>query len=291
MKRYTSDVETKRLTTEELNTTSGHVIVPQQIWRDGSLIPGSPSDITSWTAFTADTNDNGDDYTFRLYTLKDGQTVNKLIKFVQLLPLQRVAGTSNVFYDSCLKNLIGRQFDSDSSDASKSWQYKIFIDGSQLSYDAGDPFIDIAAGTLKFRSESFVASLASATEVKVTFYKYVGRFGFVGATSDSALDDYAGFDLPIRDDVKHFKDADSDSRTAQFVLDGDDTNSVYILPKTGETFHANSNYELKSTGAYSTSKDNTSGVIMLEENYQDIDWNIGWHNGGVWLPDGTVNKQ
>jgi len=29
---------------------------------------------------------------------------------------------------------------------------------------------------------------------------------------------------------------------------------------------------------------------MLQENYQEIDWNIGWHNGGAWLPDGTVRK-
>jgi hypothetical protein len=29
---------------------------------------------------------------------------------------------------------------------------------------------------------------------------------------------------------------------------------------------------------------------MLEENYQDIDWNIGWHNGGEFHEDGTVTK-
>ena len=40
----------------------------------------------------------------------------------------------------------------------------------------------------------------------------------------------------------------------------------------------------------STSINKNLGTVMLQENYQEIDWNIGWHNGGVWLPDGTVRK-
>jgi hypothetical protein len=40
----------------------------------------------------------------------------------------------------------------------------------------------------------------------------------------------------------------------------------------------------------STSINKNLGTIMLQENYQEIDWNIGWHNGGVWLPDRTVRK-
>lgn len=43
-KKYTSNVEDKRLNIEEQPTMGQHIL-PQQIWRDGALIPGSPDDV------------------------------------------------------------------------------------------------------------------------------------------------------------------------------------------------------------------------------------------------------
>jgi hypothetical protein len=60
------------------------------------------------------------------------------------------------------------------------------------------------------------------------------------------------------------------------------------MPKPSE-FYNDTNIVLDEDGK-STSLNKNFGVVMLQENYQEIDWNIGWHNGGAWLPDGTVRK-
>ena len=117
--------------------------------------------------------------------------------------------------------------------------------------------------------------------------KYVGRFGFIGS-GDNEQDIYGGLDLPFRDDIKHFKDADNDNRTATFQLQGSEGNTIYVLPNAAEVYNEG-NVVIDEYGK-STSINKNLGTVMLQENYQEIDWNIGWHNGGVWLPDGTVRK-
>lgn len=279
-KQYTSNVESNRLITEEVTRTKGQPINPKQIWRDGALIPGAPSKC----AFTAETNEtcSGGTYLSALYTFNDGKKVNMLIERVKLLPLVRVKGTKNCFQDALLKNLIGREFDDTDTQVDDSWQYKLYnSSGKELAYGIGNPVVDVAAGTLTFRDEDYVNTFDFSKDplFYASFYRYIGRTGFIGSHNENSLDDYSGIDLPFRDDILHFKDADSDTRTAQFVLDGNDKNTVYILPKASGGYH----------GPQSHNSDD-SGVVMLEENYQDIDWNIGWHNGGEFHEDGTVTK-
>jgi hypothetical protein len=140
---------------------------------------------------------------------------------------------------------------------------------------------------LFFRNKDFVEAIEPDELFYITFYKYVGRFGFIGS-GDNDQDTYGGLDLPFRDDVKHFKDADNDNRTATFQLQGAEGNTIYVLPNAAEVYNEG-NVVIDEYGK-STSINKNLGTVMLQENYQEIDWNIGWHNGGVWLPDGTVRK-
>lgn len=279
-KSYTSNVENERLNIEEQQLTMGQHILPQQIWRDGALIPGSPDDLTFGAPQLVDK------VAVQEYSFNDGQTVHPLVDKVSKLPITRVAGTKNVFYNDMLKNVIGREFDKDPTDKKKSWQYVIYSSEGELAYGMGDPYIDVATGNLVFRNEDFVNAITEDT-FYITFYKYVGRTGFLGDT-DNDQDAYGGIDIPFRDDVKLLKDADDDSRTANFVLAGETGNTVYILPNAAQVY-TDGNIQLDEYGK-STSLSHLKGVVMLQENYQEIDWNIGWHNGGIWLPDGTVRK-
>lgn len=279
-KKYTSNVEDKRLNIEEQQLTMGQHILPQQIWRDGALIPGSPDDLE----FKAPELENGVAVQFNYF--KDGQTVHGLVEKINRLPLNKVKGTANVFYNDMLVNLIGREFDNDPTNKKKSWQYIIYSKDGELAYGVGDPFVDIASGNLLFRNEEFVKANTEDT-FYITFYKYIGRTGFLGAT-DNEQDEYGGIDIPFRDDVKLIKDADNDNITANFVLAGEEGNTIYVLPNAAQVY-TDENIELDEYGK-STSLNHLKGVVMLQENYQEIDWNIGWHNGGVWLPDGTVRK-
>ena len=278
-KKYTSNVEDKRLNIEEQPTMGQHIL-PQQIWRDGALIPGSPDDLQFKVPVVTK------DAVIATSYFNDGQTVHPLVEKISRLPLRKVQGTKNVFFNELLKNLIGREFDNDPTDKKKSWQYKLYAGDNELAYGMGDPIIDVATGHLFFRNEDFVKANTEDT-FYITFYKYVGRTGFMGS-EDNEQDVYGGIDLPFRDDVKHFKDANNDNRTATFVLHGTEGQTYYVLPNAAEQYDGE-NIELDEYGK-STSKDHLRGVVMLEENYQEIDWNIGWHNGGVWLPDGTVRK-
>lgn len=279
-KQYTSNVEDKRLNIEEQQLTMGQHILPQQIWRDGALIPGSPDDLSFKVPELVDGVATQTSY------FNDGQTVHGLVEKISRLPIKKVRGTSNVFYNERLINLIGREFDNDPTNKKKSWQYIIYSSQGELAYGMGDPIVDVATGNLIFRNEDFVKTNTEDIFF-ITFYKYIGRTGLVGAT-DNEQDNYGGIDLPFRDDIKHFKDADNDERTATFVLEGQVGNTLYILPNAAEVYDGR-NIELDEYGK-STSKDHNRGTVMLQENYQEIDWNIGWHNGGVWLPDGTVRK-
>lgn len=279
-KKYTSNVEDKRLNIEEQPTLGQHIL-PQQIWRDGALIPGSPDDAN----FKSPELVNG--LVVQTSYFNDGQTANPLIQKISRLPLTKVKGTKNVYFNEELKNLIGREFDNDPTDKKKSWQYTIYSKDGELAYGLGDPLIDVATGHLFFRNTDFVEAISPEETFYITFYKYVGRFGFMGS-NDNEQDSYGGLDLPFRDDIKHFKDATNDSKTATIKLEGFEGNTIYVMPKPSE-FYNDTNLVLDDDGK-STSLNKNFGVVMLQENYQEIDWNIGWHNGGAWLPDGTVRK-
>lgn len=279
-KQYTSNTEDERLNIEEPYLSMGRHILPQQIWRDGALIPGSPSELS----FSLPENENGCLVYYSYFN--DGATALSLVKKIEKLPLYKVQGTDDTYYNEELKNVIGREFDSDPTDISRSWQYTLFSGSTQLAYDAGKPTINVATGILRFRSEDFVKNIED-DEFFITFYKYIGRTGFIGAT-DNEQDAYGGFDIPFRDDIKHFKDAANDERTLSIKVEGDVGNTVYVMPKPGMFFN-DDNYELDDYGILSV-VNKMKGTVMLQENYQEVDWNIGNHNGGVWLDDGTVRK-
>ena len=280
-KQYTSNTEDKRLNIEEPELIMGRHILPQQIWRDGALIPGSPDDLD----FGIPDNENGI-LVFYSY-IKDGQTTHSLVKKIERLPLQKVQGTKDSYFNENLVNLIGREFDKDPNDKAKSWQYTIFSGTTALAYDAGKPIIDIATGVLRFRSKEFVENINDDDEFFITFYKYIGRTGFLGSGNNSQ-DLYGGIDIPFRDDIKHFKDATNDERTATFRVRGELGNTIYVLPNVA-SFYEGTNIEVDELGNASSINKNY-GTVMLQENYQEIEWNIGLTNGGVWLEDGTVRK-
>lgn len=279
-KQFTSNTEDKRLNIEEPELMMGRHILPQQIWRDGALIPGSPDDLE----FSIPEIENGLLVSYNYF--KDGQTVHSLVEKIERLPLQRVRGTKDTYFNKELINLIGREFDSDPNDKAKSWQYTIYSGNTALAYDAGKPIIDIATGVLRFRSKEFVENIQD-DEFFISFYKYIGRTGFLGS-ENNGQDVYGGIDIPFRDDIKHFKDADNDDRTATFRLEGQVGNTIYVLPNAAEVYDGTNLAvdEYQQT----TSINKNLGTVMLQENYQEIDWNIGLHNGGVWFDDGTVRK-
>ncbi len=280
-KQFTSNTEDKRLNIEEPELTIGKRVLPQQVWRDGSMIPGSPNDIE----FAPNIEEDGVSVAY--FYFNNGSTVLPLIKKVERLPLQKVEGTKDSYFSKDLINLIGREFDSDPNDKTKSWQYTIYSGDTALAYDAGKPIIDIATGVLRFRSEEFVTNIKDDDEFFISFYKYVGRTGFLGSENNEGS--YNGIDIPFRDDIKHFKDADDNERTSTFRLKGELGNTIYILPSASGKYNSNDNIYVNDKGE-TQPLDSKVGTVVLQENYQDTDWEIGLHNGGVWLPDGTYRK-
>lgn len=279
-KTYTSNTEDKRLNIEEPVLTKGQHILPQQIWRDGALIPGSP-DLLDFKVPELE-----DNVMTQYAYIKDGQTVIPLVAKLTRVPLKRVQGTLNVFHNDKLVNLIGREFDSKDDDKHKSWRYVLFLNNEELAYDIGEQRVDTASGDLYFTNKDFINKIKD-DKLTITFYKYVGRAGFIGVT-DNFQDSYGGIDIPFRDDIKLIKDADNDDRTANFVLYGHEGNTVYILPSSNQIY-VDENIEIDDLGRSAT-LNNLRGTVMLQENYQEIDWQIGLHNGGNWLPDGSVMK-
>ena len=279
-KQYTSNTEDNRLNIEESFLSMGKRVLPHQIWRDGGLIPGSPDDLK----FNTPEVENG--CIVRYSYLKDGETVLPLVKKIEKLPLLKLKGTDDSYYNKEVENLIGREFDKDCNDLKKSWQYILYINEEQVSYDVGKPLIDISTGVIKFRSAEFLEKIKDDS-LYLTFYKYIGRTGFLGSY-DNKFDSYGGIDIPFRDDVKHFKNSLNDNQTLSIKVDGYEGNTVYMFPPPDMYFN-NENFELDENYNL-TSIDKHSGTVMLQENYQEIDWNIGLHNGGVWLEDGSVRK-
>ena len=275
-KRFTSDVESERLSIEEYEKHYGHTVNPNQIWRDGALIPGSPSEC-SFSTLTQKLDQNGD-YLSSMHIFMDGAKPHNLVEKIIKLPLNRVPGTLNCFSNPNFKNVIGREFDS-GDDAENSWQYKLYnSDNEELAYGVGDQYVDSASGTLIFKEKSFCESLTKDSKFYVSFYRYAGETGFFGSES--------GIRLPFRDDLTLLKDAESEERTALFKLHGEYTNTIYILPKPNFDWD-----EIRGLGYHGRDEAlATHGVIMLEENYNDIDWAIGRHDGGLYMNDGTVKR-
>lgn len=289
MKEYVSNVEDSRVAEEELVSTKGQHINPEQVWRDGSFIPSSPDNL-SFTEFRDAKGDTGT-YFFRKAFIFDGSKEIPVVEHIRGLKLVRVPGTLNSFRSNRLIDLIGSEFNGDERKAfyaesfedssliehpdkvpfeqkSRKWEFVLSDEnGTEFAYGIGDPVIDSAAGVLTFRSKDFVESIKDKESVYIDFYRYIGRKGFFGSD--------LGIDLPFRDDLTLLKSANDEDKTASFELAGESKHTVYVLPN--------------NLGVY-VPHESGKGVVMLQENYNEIDWNIGHHNGGHFRDDGTITK-
>lgn len=276
MKDFTSNVEKERLSTEEYEKHYGTNISPNQIWRDGALIPGSP-DECQFGILEQKSDINGD-YTSSMCIFMDGAKPHNLIEKIIKLPLNRVQGTLNCFSNPNFKNVIGREFDKYNTEE-KSWQYKLYNQNDEeLPYNIGEQEVSPESGTLKFLEKEFCETLTKDTKFFVSFYRYVGDTGFFGSQ--------LGIRLPFRDDLVLLKDSKNEDRTALFKLHGDNTNTIYVLPKPNLKWN-----DEKGLGYHGRENETEhTGIIMLEENYNDIVWEIGIHDGGLFLEDGTVKR-
>lgn len=249
-KEYTSLVETTREKFEEPEKIVGRVIKSNQIWRDANLIPEvAPSHAVPLTAHS-DLNGN----TIKsgvVYTFRDGAKVNDLISYYDSLPLAKVPGTINCFSHPELKNII-------LEDSGDTYVPRIYINGNKLAYGVGGPIINVAAGTLYFTDAKFVSEHLNE-DVKISFYRYIGR---MGTAVGNHLDN---LDLPFRDDVKHFKNTENDDQTATFKVRGDLKNTNYVLPSEKGAWYD------KNNSGYDSDKEDTA-VILLQETLEDTLW-------------------
>lgn len=252
-KSATSNVESTREKFEEPITTYGQVVRIEQVWRDSNLIPDkAPStDDVSYM--------EQDGYKVaHVKRFNDGATIRNLIDYYVELPLNKVSGTTNCFINEKLKDIITEDT------TNQSYVPTIFINGKAIAYGVGAPLFDQAAGTLYFQDENFVNAIKNK-DVTITFYKYVGRKGTsVGNTLDNA-------DLPFRDTIKHFKNAENDNNTATFKVRGDNKNTNYVLPP--------------ENGKWYDKGDATdTGVVLLQENLEDVLWVQNTKiSGGEWI--------
>jgi hypothetical protein len=249
-KEYTSQVELSREKFEEPEKIIGRMIKSNQIWRDANLLPETAP---KYIGKLIDTSDpEGRHYkTGVVYTFNDGATVNKLISYYDALPLTKVPGTINCYSSPDLKNII-------LEDSGETYVPKIYFDGHKLAYGVGQPVFDVAAGTIYFTDAKFITDHVNEA-VSISFYRYIGR---MGTSVGNGLDN---LDLPFRDSVKHFKNAENDDQTATIKVRGDVKNTNYILPSD------NGKWYDKSNSGYEEDSSDTA-VVLLQETLEDTLW-------------------
>ena len=253
VKNATSNVEKTREKFEEPIKTFGQVVRMEQIWRDSNLFPETAPDTADLTYMEQDGYKVAHAKRFN-----DGATIRNLIDHYVGLPLVRVKGTTNCYKSDKLKDIITEDT------TNGSYVPKIYIDGTVIAYGVGSPLFDQASGTLYFQDEDFVNTVYGK-EISVTFYRYVGRKG------TQVGNDLNNLDLPFRDTVKHFKNAENDSNTATFKVRGDNKDTNYILPPENGKW-------------YDKGDEADTGVVVLQENLEDILWEQNTIiSGGEWI--------
>lgn len=268
-KELTSSSEAGRLAYEETESTKGEAILPQQIWRDGKLIPAD----TAPSVLATETVQDGS-VSFK-YGEWSGKIVEKkpILAKYEKVPLKRVKGTSYVYCSAFVSNAIPDLFAADGS-----YSHKMYIlkDGAykKMGYMLGNPRIDQATGFIEFRDRAYIDSLSldsSDYPFAISFFRYIGHTGFFGAES--------GIYGPFKDDLKHLRKADDDTATAQFLVRGGSKNSKYVLPQIGGTNNPGFYYE-KGPG------ESDAGVIVLQENINEVLWNVGDIDCGIYSAAG-----
>lgn len=257
--KYTWDSETEegRLNIEQDMTETGYAIFPNQIWRDGELIPESPK-----KAFGTTPSSPENDYFSKVYnaSLEYGTLTIPVLKYCLDVPLSRVSGTLNVFTHHELKDALDEKF-------GEEYEIELSLNGTKLSYGVGDPILDSSAGYITFRDENFVNELTKADLIKAKFYKYIGRKGFFGSK-----DDEIGISYPFFDDKPLLKSSTDEGAFARFIISGGKGINSYILPPTNGKYYKMSEEEFN----------NNMHVIMTQENMNSIIDTIGIIDGGVW---------
>ena len=259
-KNATSNVESSREKFEEPINTYGQVVRMEQIWRDSNLLPTNAPSIDD-----AIFMDAGGFRVAHVKRFNDGATIRNLIDYYDGLPLVKVKGTTNSFKNEKLVDIITEDT------TNGTYVPKIFVDGVLLAYGVGAPIFDQAAGTLYFQDNYFVEKIEGKS-ITVSFYKYVGRKGTsIGSGFDNP-------DLPFRDTLKHFKNAENDDNTATFLVRGDNKHTSYILPPENGKW-------------YDKGGSPDTGVILLQENLEDVLWEQSTKiSGGEWVEREGIKK-
>ena len=261
VKNATSNVETTREKFEEPIRTYGQVIRMEQIWRDSNLLPVNAPSLDDLDYFVTEEG-------YKVAHAKrfhDGATIRNLIDHYVGLKLKLVTGTTNCYANENLKDIITEDT------TNGSYVPRVFIDGKEIAYGVGAPVFDQASGTLYFQDQEFIGRI-KGMEVSINFYKYVGRKGTqVGNHLDN-------LDLPFRDNVKHFKNSENDDNTATFKIRGDNKHTNYILPPENGKW-------------YDKGEEKDTGVILLQENLEDVIWTQNTRiSGGEWMDIEGIKK-
>lgn len=268
-KDLTTSVESARLAYEESLITKGEAVLPDQIWRDGKLLPKTAPSILA-----TETVQDGS-ISFKYGEWKDVIVEKKaILAKYEKVPLSRVKGTNYVFCSAFVSNIIPDLFSEDGSFAHKMY---VFKNGSyqKMSYMLGNPEIDQTSGFIRFRDTSFIDSLninAIENPFAISFYRYIGHSGFFGADH--------GIYGPFKDDLIHLRKADDDTSTAQFLVRGGPKNSKYILPQIGDANNPSGFYYSKNT------EESGDGVVVVQENINEVLWNIGDIDCGIYSAGG-----
>lgn len=270
-KELTSSSETGRLAYEETALTKGAAVLPQQIWRDGKLIP---SDSAPGILATETVHDGSTSFKYGEWTGKVVEKKAILAKY-EKVPLKRVKGTKYVYCSAFLANSIPDLFAPDGS-----YSHKMYIMKAgayqKMGYMLGNPRIDQATGFVEFRDTDYIDAVdldpASEYPFAISFYRYIGHTGFFGSES--------GIYGPFKDDLVHLRKADDDSATAQFLVRGGPKASKYVLPQIGGTGQAPGFFYEKGQN------ESDAGVVVLQENINEVLWNVGDIDCGIYSAAG-----
>lgn len=252
-KQATSNVESTREKFEEPIKTLGSVIRSERIWRDSNLIPQTAPNISNLSFMPVD-----DYQVAHASNFSDGMAIRNLVDYYKELPLEKVSGTTNCFHNEGLVDIITEDT------TNNTYVPKVYVDGNVLAYGVGAPIFDSASGTLQFQDKNFVDAI-KGKKITVSFYKYVGRKGVsIGSSLQNP-------DLPFRDNIKHFKSSTNENTTATFKIRGDEKNTNYILPPENGKW-------------YDKGDEPDTGVILLQENLEDVLWVQNTKiSGGEWI--------
>lgn len=272
-KELTSSVEASRLVYEETAFTKGEAVLPQQIWRDGKLLPTdtAPSVMATETVQDGSTSFKYGEWAGRIVEKK------AILAKYEKVPLKRIKGTKYVYCSAFVSNAISDLFAPDGS-----YSHKMFLmkDGSyqRMGYMLGNPRIDQATGFVEFRDKAYIDSLGldQSTEYPfaISFYRYIGHTGFFGAND--------GIYGPFKDDLSLIRKADDDTATARFLVRGGPKDSRYVLPQVGNGAVPTGFYYEKGAS------EADAGVIVLQENINEVLWNVGDIDCGIYSAAGIT---